>query len=255
MIAAHLGSPFAPRQSMFVLMTFFRKPADMVDGATEIVPSGARARPAKPDMAAALVALGAKIAKADGQVTQDEVEAFRQVFRPDPGSEAAVAKLFNLARKTTAGFQGYAKKLARRWRSYPAILEDVLDALFHIALADGIITSHEELFLQRVAEIFGFSDREYRRIRQSHIAPDPDDPYLILGVDPDVDCAGLRRAYRRMAVANHPDRLAARGLPRELEKLSHDKMAAINRAYRRILKERSPLRRCKEAGAEADYTI
>jgi DnaJ like chaperone protein len=189
-------------------------------------------------LVAALIALGAKMAKADGQVRTEDVQAFRQVFRTDPQSEATIARFFDLARQTTAGYQRYARIVTKAFRAQPGLLEDVLDGLFHIALADGIVTEDEAEYLETVAEIFGFSDREYRRIRNSHLGQDADDPYLILGVDPDISDGDLKRAYRRQAAANHPDRLMARGLPREMLGIANHKMAIINRAYDQILAER-----------------
>ncbi len=189
-------------------------------------------------LVAALVALGAKMAKADGQVRDEDIVAFRQVFRTDPQTEAAIGRFFNLARQTTLGYQRYARIVTKAFRAQPGILEDVLDGLFHIALADGIVTEEEAEFLESVAEIFGFSDREYRRIRNAHLGQDADDPYLILGVDPDISDKNLKTAYRRQAAANHPDRLMARGLPKEMVGIANHKMAIINRAYAQILDER-----------------
>ena len=189
-------------------------------------------------LVAALVALGAKMAKADGQVRDEDIVAFRQVFRTDPQTEAAIGRFFNLARQTTVGYQRYARIVTKAFRAQPGILEDVLDGLFHIALADGIVTEEEAEFLESVAEIFGFSDREYRRIRNAHLGQDADDPYLILGVDPDISDKNLKTAYRRQAAANHPDRLMARGLPKEMVGIANHKMAIINRAYAQILDER-----------------
>jgi len=196
-------------------------------------------------LVAALVALGAKMAKADGQVRREDVTAFRQVFRTDAQSDAMIGRFFDLARQTTLGYERYARIVAKAFRAQPAMLEDVLDGLFHIALADGIVTAEEAGFLENVAQVFGFSDREYARIRAAHLGEDSDDPYLILGVDPDISDADLKRAYRRQAAANHPARLVARGLPRELTGLATHKMAIINRAYAQIIAERkarAPLR-------------
>ena len=223
--------------------------------------SGAAARlfgpPTRPDndgrpgtvdeakLVAALVGLGAKMAKADGQVRVEDVQAFRQVFNADPQTEAAIGRFFDLARQTTLGYERYARIIAEAFRAQPGLLEDVLDGLFHIALADGIVTAEEGDFLETVARVFGFSQREYRRIRSAHLGEDAEDPYLILGVDPDISNADLKRAYRRQAAANHPDRLMARGLPREMAGLATHKMAIINRAYDQILAERkarAPLR-------------
>ncbi|WP_409431910.1 TerB family tellurite resistance protein [Litorimonas sp. RW-G-Af-16] len=193
-------------------------------------------------LVAALVALGAKMAKADGQVRQEDVAAFKQVFRPDAQTEAAVGRFFDLARQTTRGYEHYARVVAKRYRAQPAVLEDVLDGLFHIALADGIVTDDEATFLLTVSDIFGFSEREFERIRATHTGQASTDPYLILGVDEDISDADLRRAYHRQAAANHPDRLMARGLPAELAGLANHKMAMINRAYAEICAQRAKAR-------------
>lgn len=194
-------------------------------------------------LVAALIALGAKMAKADGQVRIEDIHAFKQVFKADPQTEDSVARFFDLARQTTAGYQGYAKIVAKKFRAQPAALEDVLDGLFHIALADGIITEDENAYLKRVSEIFGFSDREFERIRCAHTGEASKDPYLILGVDEDISDKDLRRAYHRQAAANHPDRLIARGLPPELMGLATHKMAMINRAYTEIMAQRAKIAR------------
>ncbi len=190
-------------------------------------------------VAAALIGLGAKMAKADGQVRIEDIAAFKRVFQSETDSNASIARFFDLARQTTLGYQRYAKIIARKFRASPAFLEDVMDGLFHIALADSVITAEEMTFLQDVSDIFGFSEREFKRIKIAHCGRAADDPYLILGVDDDVSDDGLKRAYRRMAAANHPDRLVARGLPRELTLLATHKMAIINGAYDEVLAQRA----------------
>ena len=187
---------------------------------------------------AALVALGAKMAKADGQVRNAEVAAFKRVFQASPDNEDTIGRFFDLARQTTLGYQRYARIIAKRFRAQPAALEDVMDGLFHIALADGIVTDEEMAFLERVGDIFGFSEREFHRIKIAHMGRAADDPYLILGVDEDISDADLKRAYRRMAAANHPDRMIARGLPQELLGLANHKMAMVNKAYAEITAQR-----------------
>lgn len=220
-------------------MSLWRKLTHFIAGRSdpfdsEIEAYGPGHRVDRADFAMALIGLGAKMAKADGFVTTDEIAAFRQVFRAPKDGEEAIARLFDLAKQTTLGFEGYAEKLARRFRAHPAILEDVLDGLFHIAKADGAVTASELTFLETVAGIFGFSEREYRRIRMGHVGLPEDDPWLILGVDPDIDDAGLKRAYRRIAAQNHPDALVARGAPPEMQRLADEKMAMINAAYAQI---------------------
>jgi len=192
-------------------------------------------------LVAALVALGAKMAKADGAVRPEDVEAFKQVFKTDPETEDSVGRFFDLARQTTLGYERYARIIARHFRARPAALEDVMDGLFHIALADGIVTDEEAEFLRKVSDVFGFSEREFARIKAAHLGRDAEDPYLILGVDETISDEDLKRAYRRQASANHPDKLIARGLPTELLGLANHKMAIINRAYAQICAQRAEL--------------
>lgn len=194
-------------------------------------------------LVAALVALGAKMAKADGQVRHEDVAAFKQVFQADLENEATIGRFFDLARQTTLGYERYARIIARRFRAQPAALEDVMDGLFFIALADGIITEAEMRYLERVGQIFGFSEREFNRIKIAHVGRASDDPYLILGVDEDISDTDLKRAYRRMAAANHPDRLIARGLPKELVGMANHKMAMVNNAYAQITALRKSYRK------------
>ncbi len=186
----------------------------------------------------AVIGLGAKLAKADGRVTPDEVAAFRSVFVVPPEAEDEAARVFALAQSTTLGYESYARQLARRWRAFPALLEDVLDGLFYVAAADGEISADEVAYLERVADIFGLGAQEFARIRASWLGADADDPYLILGVDADISDADLVRAYRRVAAANHPDSFAARGLPHSAQLLAHEKMAAINAAYDAVRRAR-----------------
>src|ERR1700761_440383 len=186
----------------------------------------------------AVVALAGKMAKADGIATDEEFEIFRQVFAVPAQEEANVRRVFNMARQDMAGFEHYAGQIAQIFRDNPAVLEDVLDTLFEIAKADGVLHPCEAEFLERVAEIFGFAPNEYRRIRASHFAPELTDPYVIRGVSYVADDDELRHTYRRLVRENHPDSLMARGVPPEFIKLATDKLAAINTAYEKIQLER-----------------
>jgi DnaJ like chaperone protein len=186
----------------------------------------------------AVVALAGKMARADGVVTEQEFEVFRRVFAVPPEEQANVQRIFNLARQDMAGYEYYAGQIARLFMGNPAMLEDVLDGLFEIAKADGVLHPCEAKFLERVAEIFGFAPNEFRRIRASHFAPELTDPYVILGLSYVADDEELKQTYRRLVRENHPDSLMARGVPAEFIKLATDKLAAINGAYEKILQER-----------------
>jgi DnaJ like chaperone protein len=186
----------------------------------------------------AIIALAGKMARADGVVSEQEFDIFRTVFTMPPEEEKNVRRIFDLARQDMAGYEHYAGQIARLFRGNPAILEDVLDGLFEIAKADGILHPCEAQFLERVAEIFGFAPNEYRRIRATHFAPELTDPYVILGLSYVADDEELKQTYRRLVRENHPDSLIARGVPAEFIKLATDKLAAINTAYEKIRGER-----------------
>jgi DnaJ like chaperone protein len=199
-----------------------------------------RAGEAEPGIAftIAVIALSAKMAKADGTVTADEIEAFGRMFRVPPSEEANVRRIFNLARQDTAGYEIYAGQIARLFRGSPAVLEDVLDGLFEIAKADGVLHPAELEFLERVADTFGFAPHEFRRIRASHLGPDQADPYVVLGVDYSASEEEIKHTYRLLVRENHPDKLIARGVPEEFVRLANEKLAAINAAYAKIIQER-----------------
>jgi DnaJ like chaperone protein len=186
----------------------------------------------------AVIALAGKMAKADGQVSDAELAAFQRVFQVPPQEAANVQRIFNLARQDVAGYEAYAGQIARLFMGNPALLEDVLDGLFEIAKADGVLHPAESAFLERVSEIFGFAPNEFRRIRASHFAPELTDPYVILGVSYVAGDDEIKQTYRRLVRENHPDSLMARGVPEEFIKLANDKLAAINSAYDRIEQER-----------------
>src|ERR1700761_5553057 len=186
----------------------------------------------------AIIALAGKMAKADGIASEQEFEIFAKVFVMPPEEEANVRRIFNLARQDMAGFEHYAGQIASLFRGNPAVLEDVLDGLFEIAKADGVLHPCEARFLERVAEIFGFAPNEYRRIRASHFAPELTDPSVILGVSYVAGEEEIKQTYRRLVRENHPDRLIARGVPEEFVKMANDKLAAINNAYEKIQLER-----------------
>jgi DnaJ like chaperone protein len=186
----------------------------------------------------AIIALSAKMAKADGIVTADEIEAFGRMFRVPPSEEANVRRIFNFARQDTAGYEIYAGQIARIFRGRPSVLEDVLDGLFDIAMADGVLHPAELAFLERVADIFGFAPDAFRRIRASHLGPDHADPYVVLGVEYSASEEEIKHTYRLLVRENHPDSLMARGVPEEFLRLANEKLAAINVAYAKIMRER-----------------
>jgi len=188
--------------------------------------------------AIAVIALGAKMAKADGLVTRDEVSAFREVFTIPPGEEKNAARIFDLARTDVAGFEAYAEKIASLFGRDDPALCDLIEGLFYIAVADGTYHPAEDDFLTRVAEIFGLDERRFRGIRARFVPDAEPDPYEVLGVTPDMPIDEIRRAWRREVRESHPDQLIARGVPQEAVKLAEKHLIAVNRAWEEIQSER-----------------
>ena len=185
-----------------------------------------------------VIALGAKMAKADGVVTRDEVDAFRQIFEVPPSEVKNVARVFNLAKQSVSGFEAYAAQLAHIFGLRSKILEDVLDGLFHIAKADGVVHPKEMAFLEQVAAQFGFDEAAFARIRARHVHPDQEDPYVILGLDRDASDDEIKKTYRQLVRDNHPDKMIARGVPEEFVAIANERLARINSAYDQISRER-----------------
>jgi len=182
----------------------------------------------------AMIALSAKMAKADGVVTQDEIRAFQEIFEVPPEETRNVVRLYDLARRDVAGYELYAERMAGlcgSGRTNCGILEDILDGLFHIAKADGVMHEREGTFLRRIAEIFRIDEAHYERIVARHLDLGEADPYVVLGVSPGAPLEEVRRHYRRLVASNHPDRLIARGLPQEFIAIATTRLAAINAAY------------------------
>ena len=178
----------------------------------------------------AMIALSAKLAKADGRVSLTEVAAFRDIFTVEPGQEDAVGHVYDLCRQDTAGYREYARQIVRLFGPGAPILEDIMDALFHVALADGGYNAEEDEYLETVGAIFGLAGECMARLKARHV-PDHWNPYCVLGIEGPADAAEIRRRYRLLVRQNHPDVLVANGLPEEMLELANQRLADINRAY------------------------
>jgi DnaJ like chaperone protein len=182
----------------------------------------------------AVISLGAKLAKADGQVVASEVAVFRQVFQIAPEDEAAAARVFDLARQDVSGFDAYAASIARMFSDQRPVLEDILEGLFQVAMADGRYHENEQGFLNHVAGIFGIGPQAFASIEERHVCDRPRDPWQVLGVPRDASMSAIRARWRELVRANHPDQMIARGLPSETINLANTRLAAINLAWEEL---------------------
>ncbi|MDG1530922.1 MAG: TerB family tellurite resistance protein [Paracoccaceae bacterium] len=184
--------------------------------------------------AIAVIALGAKMAKADGTVTKAEVAAFRDVFTIAPKDEESAARVFDLAREDVAGYEQYAKRIAAMFEKGNPVLCDLMEGLFYVAVSDRTYHPKEDDFLSHVASIFGLSDMAFRALRARFVPDAAPDPYTVLGLNEGADIEQIRIAWREAVRENHPDRMMARGVPKEAVKLAERRLIAINRAWEEI---------------------
>ncbi|MGX9349661.1 TerB family tellurite resistance protein [Shimia sp. W99] len=182
----------------------------------------------------AVIGLGAKMAKADGLVTRDEVTAFREVFQIAREDEAQAARVFNLARQDVSGFEEYAHRIKGLFGPSNQGFCDLMEGLFHIAVADGEYHPAEDAFLARVAEILEFPEPEFQAMRARYVPDAEPDPYSVLGVTPDMPLVEIRKAWRKLVRETHPDSMIARGVPEEAIRLAEKRMIDINRAWDQI---------------------
>ncbi len=182
----------------------------------------------------ALIALSAKMARADGAVTDNEIAAFQQFFQYPESEASKVRMIYQLAQQDVAGFDHYIDRVAGIFHDEPVVLEDVLDCLFHVALADGVAHPDELALLENAARRFGMSASAYGRIRCAHLGLGDECAYSILGLEPGAPSDQVRARYRELMREHHPDALIGRGVPANLVRIAENRTAAINAAYEKI---------------------
>lgn len=185
----------------------------------------------------ALIALCAKVARSDGAVTHDEVEAFQRIVHIEPEDEAHVRRVFDLAKQDVAGFEEYARQVARLFANHLELRRDVLEGLFVIAAADSVLHENEEAFLETAGRLLQLEESERQHIRSLFIRGGTS-PYQVLGLSPSASDAELKARHRKLVLEHHPDRMRGDGVPDELIVIAERKLAAINAAFDVIARER-----------------
>lgn len=182
----------------------------------------------------AVVALAAKLAKIDGPVTREEIDAFKAAFLIPDAERAGIGALYDQAREDPGGYEIHAEALAQAFADDVKTKSQVLEALQRIALADGPLHPEEDRFLRRVAEILGFVVMD----QAADSFADGEDPYAVLGITRDASFPEVKAAWRRLTLEHHPDTLMAKGMSSEQISTATQTMASINAAYDRIRVER-----------------
>ena len=182
----------------------------------------------------AVIALSAKMAKADGIVTKEEVDAFKQIFEIPKGQESYISKVYNLARQDVAGYDIYAKQISKMLSKKKGLLENLVEGLLFISISDGKYHPMEDKFINDVASIFIISKERLESLKDLYIQKTEITPYKILNVSPKDDINVIRRHWKKLVLENHPDKVLAKGLPKEAEKLANARLSKINLAWEKI---------------------
>ena len=186
--------------------------------------------------AISLVILTAKLAKADGHVSKEELIAIKQKLKVPDNEIDQVGKIFNKAKEDSLGYEPYAQQVAQIYQNKPAVLDEVINILFYIAEADGKVSNSELAMIKNIAQIFNLTDIQFEGIKESRKGSDKLNPYIVLGCTSDDDFATIRKKYLQLSKEHHPDALISKGVPKEVIEESKKKMRAINSAFDKIEK-------------------
>ena len=186
--------------------------------------------------ALSLIVLSAKLSKADGQVSKEELVAVRDKLKIPDNEIEQVGKIFNKAKEESTGYEPYARQISQIYKSNPNVLEEVINILFYIAEADGNISQSELNMIQNIAEIFGLNYTQFNSIKESRKSSDKLNPYIVLGCNPDDNLQNIRKKYLKLSKEHHPDLLMSKGVPQEVIEESKKKMRSINSAWDQIQK-------------------
>ena len=189
--------------------------------------------------ALSLIVLSAKLSKADGSVSREELVAVKDKLKIPENELDQVGKIFNQAKTEAAGYEPYAQQIAQIYKKNSQVLEEVINILFYIAEADGHISETELNMIEHIAQIFGLSSSQYNSIKESRKNSDKLNPYVVLESKSDDDLQVIRKRYLKLSKEHHPDLLLSKGVPEEVIEESKKKMRAINSAWDQVQKLKS----------------
>ena len=189
--------------------------------------------------ALSLIVLSAKLSKADGQVSKEELIAVRDKLKIPESEIEQVGKIFNKAKQESTGYEPYAQQITQIYKNNQNVLEEVINILFYIAEADGNVSKSELDMIQHIAQIFGLNQSQFNSIQESRKSSGKLNPYVVLGSNPEEDIQAIRKKYLQLSKENHPDMLISKGVPEEVIEESKKKMRAINSAWDQIQKLKS----------------
>ena len=189
--------------------------------------------------ALSLIVLSAKLSKADGQISKEELIAVKDKLKIPENEIDQVGKIFNKAKEESAGYEPYAQQIAQIYRGNINVLEEVINILFYIAEADGNVSNAELKMIEHISQIFGLTEVQFNSIKESRKSSDKLNPYVVLESHPDDTIEIIRKRYLKLSKEHHPDLLMSKGVPQEVIDESKAKMRAINSAWDQVQKLKS----------------
>ena len=189
--------------------------------------------------ALSLIVLSAKLSKADGQVSKEELIAVKDKLKIPENELDQVGIIFNKAKEESTGYEPYAKQIAQIYRGNINVLEEVINILFYIAEADGNVSDSEFKMIEHIAQIFRLTEIQFKSIKESRKSSDKLNPYIVLESNPDDTIEIIRKRYLKLSKEHHPDLLMSKGVPQEVIDESKTKMRAINSAWDKVQKLKS----------------
>ena len=189
--------------------------------------------------ALSLIVLSAKLSKADGQVSREELVAVKDKLKIPENELDQVGKIFNKAKEESKGYEPYAQQIAQIYRGNLNVLEEVINMLFYIAEADGNVSKSELEMIESISNIFGLTQAQFESIKESRKSSGKSNPYIVLESNPNDDIQTIRKKYIKLSKEHHPDLLISKGVPKEVIEESKKKMRAINSAWDQIQKLKS----------------
>jgi DnaJ like chaperone protein len=183
----------------------------------------------------------AKLAKADGHISKEEVNSIEDFMVNDLNlnleSRRLAMNIFHAATSSQETFHDFAKQFYMQFSKQPQLLELMIDILFRVSVADGVLSESEEQLIHSAARTFNFNDAEYSKLKSRYVK-NFEKYYAILGCNKNNSDAQIKSQYRKLVSEYHPDKIASKGLPEEFTKFANDKFREIQEAYEIIKKEK-----------------
>ncbi len=183
----------------------------------------------------------AKLAKADGRVSEEEIVAVENFMvhdlNLDPASRRLAMNIFHAAIESQDNFNDFAAQFYSLFRNQYQMLDLMIDILLRVSVADGTLSQSEEKLILSAVRIFNFSDEKYNKLKSKYIK-DFEKYYAILECNSNDSNEHIKKQYRKLVSEYHPDKIASKGLPEEFTKFANDKFREIKEAYDMIKKER-----------------